>query len=107
RQPADLEKLRRGEEDHLRRKAVDRIDEDALLEHLVVEAALLAGNGGRQPRGPGADDDDVANRHTADDNEGRKAGRQEGRNSRQEGGKGTTFPAFLPCFYRFGCIEPR
>ena len=52
RQPADLEQLRRREEHHLRRKSVDGVDEHALLEHLVIETALLGGDGGGQAGGP-------------------------------------------------------
>jgi hypothetical protein len=63
RDAADLEQLRRREEDHLGGKAKDRVDQHALLEHLVVQIALLARDGGGQARWAGADDDDVANRH--------------------------------------------
>ena len=48
RQAADFEQLGRGEKDHLRRKPVDRVDEDALLEHLIIEAALFRGDCGGQ-----------------------------------------------------------
>src|SRR5205085_11277913 len=63
RQPADLEQLRRREEHHLRWEAENRIDEHALLDDEVVEAALLRGNRRGESRGPRADDDEVSNRH--------------------------------------------
>ena len=63
RQPADLEQLGRREEHHLRRKIEDRIDEHALLDHLVVEPTLLGGDGGGEPRRSRADDEEIANGH--------------------------------------------
>ncbi len=63
RQPANLEQFRCGEEDHVDRKPVDGIDEDALLEDGVVEAGLLRGDGRGKSRGSGADDRDVPNLH--------------------------------------------
>ncbi len=67
RQAADLEQLRRGEEHHLRREVVNRVHERALLDHLVIEAVLLGGDGGRQAGRAGADDEEVADRHDLHD----------------------------------------
>ncbi len=63
RQPANLEQLRRGEEDHVDRKPVDGIDEDALLEDRVIEPGLLRGDRRGKSRGSGADDRDIPNLH--------------------------------------------
>ena len=43
-QSADLEQLRRREEHHLRRELKNRVDEDALLHHLIIETTLFGGD---------------------------------------------------------------
>ena len=62
-QPANLQQFRRREEDHLRRKAIDRIDEHPLLEDLVVEAVTFCGDGGGEARRSRANNEKVANGH--------------------------------------------
>src|SRR5207249_10790505 len=63
RQPTDLQKLRGREEDHLWGKPVDRIDERALLEHLIVEPALPGGYGRRETRWSRSNDDEIPHGH--------------------------------------------
>ncbi len=59
RQAADFEQLRRGEEHHVRRIVVERIDHAALFDEDGVQAALLQLNATGQASGTGANDDDV------------------------------------------------
>ena len=63
RQTADLQQLGRREEHHLRREVVNRIDERALLDDLIVEAALPGRNGRRQAARARADDHQIARQH--------------------------------------------
>jgi hypothetical protein len=63
RQAADFEQLGRREEDHLGWKAVNRVDEHTLLEDLVVELVLLAGDCRRQSGRTCTDDENVSNGH--------------------------------------------
>ena len=63
RQTADLQQLGRREEHHLRREVVNRIDERALLDDLIVEAALPGRNRCRQAARARAYDDEIARRH--------------------------------------------
>ena len=48
RHPANLQQLRRREEDHVRRVVQERVDERGLLDHEVVEPRLLRRDGGRE-----------------------------------------------------------
>jgi len=63
RQTADFEQLGCREEHHLRWKAIDRVHQYALLEHLVVEIALFGGNRRGQAGRSGADDNQIPNGH--------------------------------------------
>src|SRR5262249_2274200 len=60
---ADLEQLWCRKKHHLRREMKNRVHERSLLDHLIVEPPLLGGNRGREPRGTGADDQHITNRH--------------------------------------------
>ena len=59
RQAADLQQIRRREEDHLAREMEQRVDQHALLEGAKVETGALGGDGGGQTGRPGADDDEI------------------------------------------------
>ena len=48
RQAADFEELRGGEEHHLRREAIDRIHQHALLDDVIIETAVFGGNSSGQ-----------------------------------------------------------
>ena len=63
RHPADLEQLGRGEEHHVGREVVQRVDQHALLQHGVVQPVLLRRDGGRQTGRAGPDNDHVTYGH--------------------------------------------
>ncbi len=62
---AHFQQFRCREKDHLGRKPMDRVDEYALLENLVIQTAPLCGNRSREARRPRTDDDQIAYRHWA------------------------------------------
>ncbi len=59
----DLEQFRRREKRHVHRELINRVHQHALFEDRVVQSRLPRGNRRRQPRGAGADDDEIAHRH--------------------------------------------
>src|SRR3989442_1155186 len=58
---ADLEQVGGGEEGEGAREMEDRVDGHAFLDHLVVEARLVGGDGPREACRPGTHHDQVAN----------------------------------------------
>src|SRR6266480_4370570 len=53
---ADFQKFRRGEEHHVRRIVVNRVDHAALVDDQSLQANLLRFDGTSQPSGPSSDD---------------------------------------------------
>ena len=60
-QAADLQQVRRGEENHLAREVKQRVDEHPLFEGAEVETGLLGRDRGGQARRTGPDDDEIVN----------------------------------------------
>jgi hypothetical protein len=44
-------------------EVINRVDQRPLLHEMEIQTSLLSGDGGRQPGGAGAHNDDVVQRH--------------------------------------------